>query len=48
MWWKLFFFFLLLTKIWRTWSDIWLVMKGFKFQFEGYWELFFKAFILFA
>jgi hypothetical protein len=35
-------------KMWRTRSDIWLVTKRFKFQFEGHWEPFFKAFILFA
>jgi hypothetical protein len=31
----------------KIWNDIWLV-KRFKFQFEGYWEPIFKAFILFA
>jgi hypothetical protein len=36
------------TKMWRTRSDIWLVTKRFKFQFQGYWEPCFKAFILFA
>jgi len=28
------------TKMWRTRSDIRLVTKRFKFQFEGHWELF--------
>jgi len=36
------------TKMWRTRSDIWRVTKRFKFQFEGFWEPCFKAFILFA
>jgi hypothetical protein len=33
---------------WKMWSDVWLVKKRFKIQFEGYREPIFKALILFA